>query len=107
MRDHPRRLIAASTLILAFNLRIAPVTLGPVLPQLSADLDISESMAGLLTSLPGVCLIIFGLGGGHLAQVIGLRQGIWLALAMSMGGWLPTIYQEAGFSPTVAGFSSV
>lgn len=85
-RAHPVLLLVATMVMLAFNLRIAPTAIGPVLPQLSAELGMSDSLAGVLTSLPGICFIIFGLAGGRLSAHIGIHLTLWLALGLNILG---------------------
>jgi CP family cyanate transporter-like MFS transporter len=60
MRQVPRRpvLLGMAIVLLAFNLRPAVASVGPVLPELRAGLGLSGTQAALLTMLP---VLFFGL----------------------------------------------
>ncbi|RJQ75725.1 MFS transporter [Pseudonocardiaceae bacterium YIM PH 21723] len=59
-RDH---LLLAGIVLVSINLRPAITSVGPLLPQIQADLGLSGSQAGVLTMLPVLCLGAFaGLG---------------------------------------------
>lgn len=45
-------LIATAVLLIALNLRIPTTALGPVLPEIRADLDSGETFLSLLTTIP-------------------------------------------------------
>lgn len=53
-------MILVGIVALAFNLRPAAVSVGPVLEEVSAGLHMSHSVAGLLTSLPVLAFAFFG-----------------------------------------------
>jgi CP family cyanate transporter-like MFS transporter len=55
-RDDAARL--AAVLLVALNLRGAIAAVGPVLPELRADLGLSAASAGLLTALPVLCFAV-------------------------------------------------
>ena len=72
MNPTTRRLLAlVGIVVLAFNLRPAAVSIGPVLGDLRADLDMSGAEAGLLTSLPVVAFAVFGGLAARLARAVG------------------------------------
>jgi MFS transporter, CP family, cyanate transporter len=76
-----RRLLAGFTLVLvALNLRGPFTALGPVLPEVMRDLHLSAAAAGLLTTLPVICL---GLGA-PLAPGLARRTGAERALLILM-----------------------
>jgi MFS transporter, CP family, cyanate transporter len=56
---------------LAFNLRPAAVSVGPVLDEIRRDLDMSGTEAGILTSLPVVAFAVFGAAAPRLAALMG------------------------------------
>lgn len=58
--SRPAWLVLGALLLLAVNLRPTAAAPGPVLITLRADLGLSASVAGLLTSLPVVCFAVFG-----------------------------------------------
>src|SRR5438067_2259959 len=45
--------------VVAFNLRASVTSVGPVLPELRHDLDLSSTLASLLTALPLICFAAF------------------------------------------------
>jgi len=66
----PRWPIAVGLVLIAFNLRPAVTSIGPVLDELRVSLGVSSSWAGLLTTLPLVCFVVFG----PLAPLVGRRM---------------------------------
>ncbi|MGH3387844.1 MAG: hypothetical protein ACRDOO_03100, partial [Actinomadura sp.] len=46
---------------IAVNLRPAVVGVGPLLPEIRADLGMGSAAAGALTTLPVLCFGVFGL----------------------------------------------
>ncbi|MFG3258674.1 CynX/NimT family MFS transporter [Streptomyces sp. NPDC048172] len=66
------RLLAPVALMLAaLNLRPAVTSVGPVLEEARADLGMSATTAGLLTSLPAVCFALVGFSASRLAHRFG------------------------------------
>lgn len=68
--------------LVAFNLRPAATTVGPLLRELQADLGMSGAVAGVLTSLPTIAFGVVGLGSGWLARRFGVRRSLGAALAL-------------------------
>ena len=66
--------------VLAFNLRPAAVSIGPVLGDVSDGLGMSPTESGVLTSLPVLAFALFGALAPRLARVIGLHRLTLLAL---------------------------
>ena len=61
--------LAVTALVLAaLNLRPAVTSLGPVLEEVRASLDMSGTSAGLLTSVPAVCFALIGSAAPRLAR---------------------------------------
>ena len=71
VRDPVRRLAAVALVLAAVNLRPAVTSLGPVLAEARADLGMSATVAGLLTSIPAVCFALVGLTAPRLARRYG------------------------------------
>ncbi|MDO5676770.1 MAG: MFS transporter [Propionibacteriaceae bacterium] len=67
-------------LALAFNLRPVAVSIGPVLAEISRDVGLSGTTAGLLTSLPTLGFAVFGAVAPWLAHRIGAHRTILLSL---------------------------
>lgn len=76
----PPVLLGAILALTALNLRAAVTSVGPVLRELQLDLGISDTLAGVLTTLP---LLSFGIIG-LLAARIGRRLGTEPALVLAM-----------------------
>lgn len=95
----PALLLGATIVMVAYNLRVAAVSIGPVLPQLSTELGMSTEFAGVLTSLPTLCFALFGFLGPELASRLGLHRTIWLALGVNALGQIARILigQTTGF----------
>ena len=56
----PDALVVIGIVLLAFNMRPAAVSIGPVLAEIVADLQLSGVQAGLLTALPVISFSLFG-----------------------------------------------
>lgn len=72
--------------LVALNLRPASSSVAPVLAELVRDTGISATMASALTTLPVLCLGIFGLLAPGLARRFGSERVILLTLVMLAGG---------------------
>lgn len=81
-----RALVVVGIVVLAFNLRPAAVSVGPVLGELSSELGMSAGEAGLLTSLPVLAFAVFGALAPRLARLVGVHRLTLLALLCVVGG---------------------
>lgn len=79
-------LVLAGVVALAFNLRPAASSVGPVLGELQADLGMSPTTAGVLTTLPVLCFACFGALAPWFAARIGAHRVILIALAVGALG---------------------
>ncbi len=75
-----RGLVVVGIVVLAFNLRPAAVSVGPVLGEVSRGLGMSPTQAGVLTSLPVLAFAVFGALSPRLAQLVGLHRVTLAAL---------------------------
>lgn len=75
-------LLIASLVLVALNLRPALSSLSPLLRQVSADLGMSASTAGLLTTLPVLCLGLFAPLAPVLARRFGPERTVGAVLLM-------------------------
>ena len=75
-----RLLVVVGIVVVAFNLRPAAVSVGPVLDEVTTGLDMSPTTAGVLTTLPVVAFALFGALAPALARAIGLHRVTLLAL---------------------------
>lgn len=87
-----RILVLVSILALALNLRTAVGSLGVVLPQVRADLGMSATFGGLLTTVPVLCFAVFGAAASTVVGRLGLHRTVVLALGLAAGGLLARPY---------------
>ncbi len=73
-------------LLVAANLRPALTAVGPVLPELRADLGLSAAAAGALTALPLVAFAAGGLVTPALGRLVGTERSLVLALLVVAAG---------------------
>ncbi|MFG3053935.1 CynX/NimT family MFS transporter [Kitasatospora sp. NPDC048239] len=64
-------LFAVAIAAAAFNLRPVVTSLGPLLKQVTADLGMSPTTAGLLAALPSLCFAVFGFTAPGMARRLG------------------------------------
>ncbi|MCA1984128.1 CynX/NimT family MFS transporter [Nocardioides nematodiphilus] len=81
-----RALVLIGIVVLAFNLRPAAVSVGPLLDEITDGLGMSGTQAALLTSLPVLCFASVGGVAPRLGKALGLHRSIMLGLiAMTVG----------------------
>lgn len=85
-------------LALAFNLRPVAVSVGPVLAEISGDIGLSGSLAGLLTSLPTICFAVFGALAPAVARRFGDHLAIGIALVLLIVGQLGRLMVDGSAS---------
>ena len=85
-RPSGRLLVGAAIVLLALNLRVAVGSIGVVLDALRADLGMSASVAGVLTTLPVLCFAFFGSGSHRIVRKVGLHRTTALLLAVTAVG---------------------
>ncbi|MGZ4582412.1 MAG: CynX/NimT family MFS transporter [Nocardioidaceae bacterium] len=81
-----RILVVLGIVVLAFNLRPAAISVGPVLGELTDALGMSTTTAGLLTTLPVLAFAGFGALAPWLARVLGLHRVTLVALTAVVAG---------------------
>ena len=86
-------LLAASLVLVALNLRPALSSVSPVLAAVQAELGLSATAAGLLTTLPVLCLGVFAPLAPRLSERFDAERtvlGVLLVLAAgtALRGWL-------------------
>ena len=67
-------------LLIAANLRVSFVSVGPVLSNISSDLELSTTAAGLLTGLPLIAFAVFSPMAPGFASRLGLDRALWVSL---------------------------
>jgi MFS transporter, CP family, cyanate transporter len=87
-----RWLVVCGILVLAFNLRPAAASIGPVLKELTGDLGMDHVTAGVLTTLPVVSFGVFGAVAPSLARRLGVHRATLLGLfAVATGLFLRAV----------------
>ncbi len=81
-----RVLVVVGILVLAFNLRPAALSIGPVLGEVSDGLGMSTAQTGMLTSLPVLAFAVFGALAPRLARMVGLHRVTLVSLLAVTGG---------------------
>jgi CP family cyanate transporter-like MFS transporter len=86
--DHGARavLVLVALLALAFNLRPAASSVGPLVEEVERGLALTSASAGLLTSLPVLSFAVFGSLSPWLAGRLGVHRLSALALATTVAG---------------------
>jgi CP family cyanate transporter-like MFS transporter len=80
--------VVAGILLLAFNLRTAVVSVGPVLAEVTQGLGMGEVATGVLTALPLIAFAVFGALAPAAAGRTGVHRLTLLALLGVVGGLL-------------------
>lgn len=73
-------------LLIAVNLRVSFVSVGPVLGNISSDLGLSSAAAGFLTGLPLIAFALFSPVAPAFAARLGLDRALWLSLLILATG---------------------
>ncbi len=81
-----RALVVVGVLVLAFNLRPAAVSIGPVLAEVRTTLGMGAVTAGVLTTLPVLAFAVFGALAPAAAHRVGLHRMTLLGLFGVVGG---------------------
>jgi MFS transporter, CP family, cyanate transporter len=74
-------LLVATLLLTALNLRGAVSSVGPVLRDIQLDLGMSDSIAGVLTTLPAIAFGLVGLVTARIGRRLGTERALIAALA--------------------------
>ncbi|GAA1506756.1 CynX/NimT family MFS transporter [Nocardioides humi] len=80
-----RVLVVLGIVVLAFNLRPAASSVGPLLEEIRAGVPLGDTQAGLLTTLPVVCFAVVGGAAPRLASWLGLHRVTLLGLVLLTG----------------------
>lgn len=81
-----RVLIVVGIVVLAFNLRPAAVSVGPVLDEVSAGLGMSAAATSLLTSLPVLSFATMGALAPRIARLLGVHRATLVSLLLVVVG---------------------
>ncbi len=77
-----RALVLVGIVVLAFNLRPAAVSIGPVLDEISDGLTMSPTQTGLLTTLPVLCFATVGALAPRISGLLGVHRTTCAALVL-------------------------
>ncbi|GAA1368088.1 CynX/NimT family MFS transporter [Streptomyces beijiangensis] len=91
------KLVMVGIVLAALNLRPAITSLGPLLEEVQHSLGMSDSVAGLLTSVPSLCFAVFGILAPRLARRFGPGAVVCAGMAAIAVGLL--IRPFAGGTP--------
>jgi MFS transporter, CP family, cyanate transporter len=84
-------------LLIAVNLRVSFVSVGPVLSNISGDLELSSAAAGLLTGLPLIAFAVFSPVAPGFASRLGLDPALWISLLILAAGIVLRSLPAPGF----------
>ena len=73
--------LLAALFVAALALRPQLVGVGPLLPDIEADLAVSHAVAGLLATIPVFCMGVFAPAAGPLAGRLGVRAAVAACVA--------------------------
>lgn len=73
-------------LLIGINLRVAFVSVGPLLADIGRELDFTSAQAGFLTGLPLVAFAVFSPLAPAFSVRVGLDRALWLSLALLVAG---------------------
>jgi CP family cyanate transporter-like MFS transporter len=80
-----RLLVVLGIVVLAFNLRPAASSVGPLLEEIRAGVPLGDTETGLLTTLPVLCFAVVGGIAPRLASWLGLHRVTLLGLVLLTG----------------------
>lgn len=90
-----RALVLVGIVVLAFNLRPAAVSVGPVLDEITGGLSMSPTQTGLLTTLPVFCFATMGALAPRISGLVGVHRTTLAALVLvSVGLFLRSRVDE-------------
>ncbi|NYJ08665.1 MFS transporter [Petropleomorpha daqingensis] len=75
-------MLLAGVLLAGLNLRLSIAAVSPVLPEIRADLHLSATVAGLLTTLPVLCFAGFAPVAAWFGRRVGAERAILLGLVL-------------------------
>lgn len=79
---HGRAGLLAGLFAVALTLRPQIVGIGPLIPEIQADLGMSHAVAGLLSTIPVACMGLFAPTAPYLSERVGTARAIGLAVAL-------------------------
>jgi CP family cyanate transporter-like MFS transporter len=86
LRRHAR--FVAALFLVALALRPQIIGVGPLIPAIQDDLGVSHTVAGLLGTIPVLCMGLFAPAAAYVAGAVGARAAIGLSVALVAAGGL-------------------
>jgi MFS transporter, CP family, cyanate transporter len=77
--------VVAGLFLASLALRPQILAIGPLLPMIRSDLGLSAGVAGLLTTIPVLCMGIFAPIGPRIAAIVGTRSALATCLLLIIG----------------------
>ena len=99
-----RAIVVLGIVVLAFNLRPAAVSVGPVLDEVSDGLGMRGWETSLLTSLPVLSFATVGALAPRIARTVGLHRSTMAALLLVTGGLAVRVQVDAPWAFLVLSF---
>ncbi|WQD13113.1 MAG: hypothetical protein U1U88_001284 [Lawsonella clevelandensis] len=85
-KTHLHVLLVVAVVLFALNMRAGVTSIAPVLQEIQGGLHMSDSLAGLLTSLPTLIFALVGLITPLASRTLGLHSTMLVAMvALSLG----------------------
>jgi len=106
-KRYQRVLVVLGIVVLAFNLRPAAVSVGPVLDEISDSLRMGALQTALLTSLPVLSFATIGALAPRISRALGLHRTTLVALLLVTGGLLVRTHTGNGWVFLLLSFASL
>ncbi|MEC1354673.1 MFS transporter [Bacillus sonorensis] len=87
-------LLITGIIFIAFNLRPSITSVGPLISSIRTDLDMTNGMAGFLTTLPLLSFAFLSPVAPKLGQRLGNERTLWIGLVVLLIGILLRSYGE-------------
>ena len=84
-------------LLVAVNLRVSFVSVGPVLANISSDLELPSAAAGFLAGLPLMAFAVFSPVAPGFATRLGLDRALWMSMLILASGIVLRSLPVTGF----------
>jgi CP family cyanate transporter-like MFS transporter len=96
LRQRPQAAVGLlAVIVAAFNLRFAMAQVGPVIEDVRADTGMSNTVAGVLGTIPVLCFGVFAFAAAPLTRRIGMVATAQLSLALIAAGTLGRALPDA------------
>ena len=92
MRQHAR--FVAALFLASLALRPQIIAIGPLIPSIQDSLGVSHTTAGLLATIPVLCMGIFAPAAAYVSGAVGGRLAIGASVALIAAGGLLRVSTE-------------